>query len=52
MSGKQVAATALLLAAVCCLVMWWLEGFRQQKWLDQLRAELATIPTYLGGNPE
>jgi len=51
-SSKQAVATALLLAAVCCLVMWWLEGFRQRKWLDQLRAELATIPTYLGGEQQ
>lgn len=46
MSTRQVLFAALVLGAVCCLVMWFLEDFRQQKMIADFREALAQLPTY------
>jgi hypothetical protein len=46
-SNRQTVLAALVLAAVCCSVMWLLEDFRQRKMIADLAAELEKIPTYI-----
>lgn len=50
MSTRQTVAAAIILALVCCGVMWLLEDFRQRKMLAELRGWLDTIPTTEGGS--
>lgn len=45
MSTKQVIIAAVLIAVVCCAVMWLLEDFRQAKMIADFRAELDRLPT-------
>lgn len=49
MTTRQVITAALVLAVVCCGIMWVLEDFRQRKMLGEMRAWLDTIPTAEGG---
>lgn len=52
MSTRQVVLAALVLALVCCVVMWTLEDFRQRQMIADFHAELAKLPTYLRGESE
>ncbi len=45
MTHRQVAVAALIIALVCCAVMWWLEGFRQAKMISEFRKVLDGMPT-------
>lgn len=46
MSNRQTVVAAIVLGAFCCAVMWWLEGFRQQRMIETFRAELERLPTF------
>lgn len=50
MSTRQVVLAALVIALVCCAVMWWLEGFRQEKMISQFRQVLDNLPTATTGD--
>jgi hypothetical protein len=45
-SVRSVIAGALVIAVVCCLVMWMLEDFRQAKMIADFKAALEDLPTY------
>lgn len=49
-STRQVVLAALVIALVCCAVMWWLEGFRQEKMISQFRQVLDNLPTATTGD--
>ena len=51
MKTSQILVASVLIALVCCAVMWMLEDFRQAKLISDFRAELANLPTYLQGDP-
>ena len=48
MTTRQTILAAIILAGVCCGVMWVLEGFRQRQMIEEFRGALADLPTYLG----
>lgn len=45
MSTQQVVLAALVIALVCCAIMWWLEGFRQEKMIADFKRVLDGMPT-------
>lgn len=45
MTTKQAILSALIIAFVCCGVMWMLEDFRQAKMISDFKTELAKWPT-------
>ena len=47
MNTRQTVLAAVVLGAVCCGVMWMLEGFRQRKMIEDFRSVLETLPTYM-----
>lgn len=49
MTTRQVIAAALVLAVVCCGIMWLLEDFRQRKMLGEMRGWLDSLPTATEG---
>ncbi len=51
MTTRQVLLAALVIAVVCCAVMWWLEGFRQERMVAEFRAVLDGLPTATNEGP-
>jgi hypothetical protein len=49
MTTTQVIFAAVVLAAVCCAVMWFLEDFRQRKLIAEMQTWLAGLPTAAEG---
>jgi hypothetical protein len=45
-SIRSVLAGAVVIAVVCCLVMWMLEDFRQAKMIADFKSALEGLPTY------
>lgn len=45
MNARQVVLAAVVIAVVCCGVMWFLEGFRQERMIAQFRTVLDDLPT-------
>lgn len=45
MTTKQVVLTALILALVCCAVMWYLESFRMARIAEEWRSMIAGLPS-------
>lgn len=45
MSTRQVVLAALVLAVVCCSVMWYLESFRMAKIAEEWRSMISGLPT-------
>jgi hypothetical protein len=48
-STRQIILAALVIAVTCCAVMWFLEGFRQERMVAEFRAVLDGLPTAQGG---
>lgn len=48
MTTRQVVLAALVLAVVCCGVMWFLEGFRISQMRDEWQSWVASLPTTAG----
>lgn len=44
MTHRQVIVGALVIAGVCCAVMWFLEDFNRQRMISEMRDWLDTLP--------